>query len=647
MAYWRNYRKWASQVNNLVASDSSDNENIAAGGESDAFHCNNVLPQHDELSETAFVSISGESSDRSLSDNDKSTCSSASDSDDNCNELQPTNSETTFRQQLKLWASTNKCQHRSLNELLDILRQQGHELPKDARTLLETPRNVPVLTKCGGQYIYFGIEQGIIKNLSKYQKNAQHLNSIELVINIDGLPLFKSSSQQFWPILCQFNKLDVFVIALFYGTSKPTSVDEYLHDFLQEFDIIKSNGILYNERKYEVKLRCFCCDAPARSFLKCTVGHTGYFACERCVIKGIWNGRVVFDLDWDVAPRTDEEFANFMYTNHQKSLSPLTDHGVSCVQQFCLDYMHLVCLGVVKRILCFLRKGPRRCKLSSQQINHISSQLSSLKGAMPSEFARQPRSLVEVERWKATEFRQFLLYTGPVVLRNVVSKEVYEHFLTLSVAVSILLDTDDESRNCYLDYATQLLNYFVEHCKHVYGDTFTVYNVHSLLHLPEDVRRFNCSLNDISCFPFENYMQCLKRHVRNGKNPIAQVAKRVAELSYTTSKSTSKCNFNKIGTVVSNFKDSCFLLEDKFAFVREKRDDGKLVCDVFSETQIESFYTRPANSKLFKIVYVKDIHQRAKRRLIEESQILRKAVCLPMNTGYVIFPLRHEVERST
>jgi hypothetical protein len=650
MAYWRNYRKWASQVNNLVASDSSDNENIAAGRESDAFHCSNVIPQHNELSETAFVSISGESSDKSLSDNDNSTCSSASESDGNCDEnseLQPTTSETTFRQQLKLWASANKCQHRSLNELLDILRQQGHELPKDARTLLETPRDVPVLTKCGGQYIYFGIEQGIIKNLSKYQKNAQHLNSIELVINIDGLPLFKSSSQQFWPILCQFNKLDVFVIALFYGTSKPTSVDEYLHDFLQEFDIIKSNGILYNERKYEVKLRCFCCDAPARSFLKCIVGHTGYFACERCVIKGVWNGRVVFDLDLDVAPRTDEEFANFMYTNHQKSLSPLTDHGVSCVQQFCLDYMHLVCLGVVKRILCFLRKGPRRCKLSSQQINHISSQLSSLKGAMPSEFSRQPRSLVEVERWKATEFRQFLLYTGPVVLKNVVSKELYEHFLTLSVAVSILLDTDDESRNCYLDYATQLLNYFVEHCKHVYGDTFTVYNVHSLLHLPEDVRRFNCSLNDISCFPFENYMQCLKRHVRNGNNPIAQVAKRVAELSHTTSKSTSKCNFNKIGTVVSNFKDSCFLLKDKFAFVREKRDDGRLVCDVFSERQLESFYTRPANSKLFKIVYVKDIHQRAKRRLIEESQILRKAVCLPMSTGYVIFPLRHEVERST
>lgn len=85
----------------------------------------------------------------------------------------------------------------------------------------------------------------------------------------------------------------MFVIALFYGTSKPSSVDDYLYDVLAELDIVKTDGIMFKERKYEVKLRCFCCDAPARSFLKCIVGHTGYFACERCVIKGIWNGRVV------------------------------------------------------------------------------------------------------------------------------------------------------------------------------------------------------------------------------------------------------------------------------------------------------------------------------------------------------------------
>ena len=65
---------------------------------------------------------------------------------------------------------------------------------------------------------------------------------------------------------------------------------------------------------------------------------------------------------------------------------------------------------------------------------------------MPSEFARQPRQLSEMDRWKATEFRQFLLYTGPVALHGILHTDVYKHFLVLSVAVLLLLDDDHEKR---------------------------------------------------------------------------------------------------------------------------------------------------------------------------------------------------------
>ena len=650
MAYWRSYRRLSLQVNTLAAAESSDDESIVENDTLLKLH--NKQPQENELAESALNCSSSNASVGISFDYESSIINSSfSDSDTGSEtveddvQLLPT-SEMTLRQELNSWATKNACQHGALNELLDILRQQGHDLPKDARTLLETPRNVPVLSKCGGQYLYFGIEAGVIRNMSKYSNITDQTASINLLINIDGLPLFKSSNQQFWPILGQFNNLDVFVIALFYGPSKPRSVDEYLQDFLDELEKLQSDGIFYKERKLDVHLKCFCCDAPARCFLKCIVGHTGYFACEHCIIKGMWNGRVVFNSVSNFAPRTDEQFNNCQYEDHQKAPTPLIGHGVSCVQQFCLDYMHLVCLGVTKRILFYLRKGPRTCKLSSQQINQISSQLVLLKGAMPSEFARQPRSLLEVDRWKATEFRQFLLYTGPIVLKGIVSKEVYEHFLALSVAISILLETNRERRNTYLDYATKLLEFFVKNCQHIYGDSFTVYNVHSLLHLADDVRHFNCSLNEISCFPFENYMQQLKKHVRNGKSPIVQVAKRIAEISSSCQKVTHKRNFFKIGTVSESFKDCCFLLGDKFAFVREKRDDGNLVCDVFSESQVESFYCGPADSKLFRIVSMRSIDQRGKRRLVEESKLRRKAVCLPINPGYVIFPLHHEVERN-
>ena len=43
--------------------------------------------------------------------------------------------------------------------------------------------------------------------------------------------------------------------------------------------------------------------------------------------------------------------------------------------------------------------------------------LLSLNGHMPSEFVCQPRSLKNFDPWKATESRQFLLYSGPVVFK--------------------------------------------------------------------------------------------------------------------------------------------------------------------------------------------------------------------------------------
>jgi len=208
--------------------------------------------------------------------------------------------------------------------------------------------------------------------------------------------------------------------------------------------------------------------------------------------------------------------------------------------------MHLVCLGVVRRMLHYMQRGPHTCRLSFQQRSDISDKLKALNGELPSEFARQPRTLMELDRWKATELRQFLLYTGPVVLRKVVSHAVYKHFLSLMVGVSVLLNSDDADRKEHLGYARELLLYYVKKSEAIYGKTFAVYNVHSLIHLPDDVEHFNCSLNGISCFPFENYLQTLKKMVRQSRNPIAQVAKRLSELENSTkSKPFTKESFTQ------------------------------------------------------------------------------------------------------
>ena len=105
--------------------------------------------------------------------------------------------------------------------------------------------------------------------------------------------------------------------------------------------------------------------------------------------------------------------------------------------------------------------------------------------------------------------------------------------------------------------------------------------MHNLLHLYEDLNHFQRSLKDISCFPFENNLQRLKRFARSAKNPLTQICKRQSEFQKSSLKPADKCT--KIST---KKKDGCFLLHDhSVAFIQEKRSVGKFVCNVIKPTK--------------------------------------------------------------
>ena len=63
---------------------------------------------------------------------------------------------------LASWSINHNCTRSCVNDLLAVLRNNGFNLPKDSRTLLGTVRDVFCIKKCGGDYIYFGIEQNVI-----------------------------------------------------------------------------------------------------------------------------------------------------------------------------------------------------------------------------------------------------------------------------------------------------------------------------------------------------------------------------------------------------------------------------------------------------------------------------------------------------
>lgn len=638
-SYLKNWRKCQSDMLALVESSSEDDENGVF---------NLDLQSENDQGQLANDSF-GSGTDENGETIDEVMYAYTSDTDDDARDLDTVssttdaNDEASFQMQLAAWATKHSCTRSCVNDLLGILRRQGYSLARDQRTLLQTPRSIVVTNKCGGQYTYFGLESRI---LSFVQKNSDLQcvkdGVIHLTINVDGLPLFKSTSSDLWPILCSINGQKPFVVALFYGTSKPNSVDNFLEDFLKEYERIQQNGVVFADRKFTVTIRAFVCDAPARAFLKCTINHNGYYSCERCTVKGSWSGRVVFNSDDEVDLRTDANFEQMLYTSHQSRKSPLVNIGVPCVKGFTLDYMHLVCLGVVRRFLNFLKKGPRECRLSQGQINQISESLLSLRGKLPSDFARQPRSLSELDRWKATELRQFLLYTGMLVLKGVLPSLQYEHFLTLVVAMRILVDGNTERRTKYLDYAKQLLIFFVGKCSEFYGSSFTVYNVHSLLHLHEDVQYFGCTLDPLSAFPFENYLCSLKKIVKNSNNPISQVAKRLAEKENNCLK-TDSCEVNEIS--VKSERDRCFDYGEKhFAFVKEQRGNYVL-CELIKKTELEDIFDLPCRSKLFHLCYY------CPRQIVKRKQILVrlsalrscKAAMLPFKQGFALIPLLHQL----
>lgn len=174
-------------------------------------------------------------------------------------------------------------------------------------------------------------------------------------------------------------------------------------------------------------------------------------------------------VDLESPLRTDDNFLNRSNAAHHKGTSPLEALNIGFITQFPLDPMHLIYLGVVRRLI-FSWMGISKksaTRLRAQDIRTISKNLLNLEKYISSDFSRKCRGLTDIKKWKATELRLFILYIGPVVLNNVLPKAVYHHFLLLHCATVIL--SSENKCTQLLPYARDLLITFVSTAKRMYG----------------------------------------------------------------------------------------------------------------------------------------------------------------------------------
>lgn len=194
---------------------------------------------------------------------------------------------------LKLWAThKHNVTHSALTDLSHILHEYQSELPLDSRTLLKTPltkgRCVTTHIKHleNGEYCHFGLSNSLIKFLK--QLPDCKVNRFNISFNVDDLPLFHSSTLQFWPILELIKNVvncKPFIIGIFCGQSKPLPLCAFLHDFLKKVGVLIENGLTVANVCFAINVHSFVCHAQAKAYLKCTKSHTGYSACDKCMDK--------------------------------------------------------------------------------------------------------------------------------------------------------------------------------------------------------------------------------------------------------------------------------------------------------------------------------------------------------------------------
>ena len=276
-------------------------------------------------------------------------------------------------------------------------------------------------------YVYIGVEEQL-KVSSCNQSQPLHLE-----INIDGMAVSSSAKTQIWPILVSVKGInsDPVLVAAYIGTNKPDP-HQFLMDFVNEMEILmnRSSGLRVGDV-------FFTCDLPAKKLIKCCTSYTGYGSCDYCTVGGQhYKNRRIF-INQSAALRTDEQFRTKEDTAHHCGDSPLLRLPIDMVNAFAIDYMHCICLGVCRRLLVyfFIIRGKGRLSLSTK--NEVSNNLLNLSKFWPSEFSRKPRSLNDIKYWKATEFRSFLFYSGPIVL-NKIPKRHYQLFLLLHCGISLL-----------------------------------------------------------------------------------------------------------------------------------------------------------------------------------------------------------------
>lgn len=447
--------------------------------------------------------------------------------------------------------------------------------------------------------------------------------------------------------------------------------------FVEELKYCIEYGLIVKNKQIRIGVDCFICDSPARAFIKNTVNFNAFHGCLKCETNGVWShtaNTMVFP-DLNARPRTDEAFRNQSDPGHHRGITPLIEvPSMDLIRDIVIgDELHLLHLGLMKKFMNGWRTGSFGLRTKWSKINEKEIDSYLLSCQKPIEIHRKIRGLIEMARWKGTEFRTFLLYLSIVVLKKFLPEKFYNHYLLFYCAVVIF----GSQYHCshMIDIADDMIKIFLNLFKTMYGIQFFTSNMHNLSHLADEVRRFGV-LGNFNAYCFENKLQSIKKMVRSGNMQLRQICKRISEEDtalineYSSGSEFSEkiilsgrlkftCNqFDAIGQSYGVFKrlktqdlqvecslgDKWILTQDRDiisvqCFVQFA--DGKCFMYGTAITEKEPFFTTPISSDILCIYAAKNEFKAAKMYPAE------KVACKMFKLGYFGTFDETEIEEET
>ncbi|EFN87061.1 hypothetical protein EAI_12358, partial [Harpegnathos saltator] len=165
------------------------------------------------------------------------------------------------------WAISHNIPHSALRNLLQLLKSEANIcVPQDPRTLLHIPRHIFNKPVGSDTYSYIGVQSAVEKLINLLEEQSQKLN---LLVNIDGLLLSKSSNTQIYSILCSMHEYLQYigVIGIYHGYEKPSNVNDFLEDFTVETIKLSEEGFIYKNHMIPFAIKALIYNAPAKSLI--------------------------------------------------------------------------------------------------------------------------------------------------------------------------------------------------------------------------------------------------------------------------------------------------------------------------------------------------------------------------------------------